>query len=227
MTVQLSASILSADFNRLGDAVSAAERGGADQIHLDVMDGHFVPNISFGHAVVAAVRRVTGLPLDVHLMIADPDRYVDAFAKAGATTISVHAEVLPHLHRTLTVIRGLGCRAGVALNPSTPLSAIEEIVPQIDQLLIMSVDPGFGGQAFIPGIESKIARARDLLARAGSRADIEVDGGIAPHTVRMAVGAGATVLVAGSSIFGTPDPEAATRTLKTLAVDAASTPLRS
>jgi ribulose-phosphate 3-epimerase len=227
VTVQLSASILSADFSRLGEGIAAAERGGADQIHLDVMDGHFVPNISFGHSMVATVRRVTSLPLDVHLMIADPDRYLDAFAKAGAATMSVHAEAVVHLHRTLTVIRELGCRAGVALNPSTPLSAIEEVVPQIDQLLIMSVDPGFGGQAFIPGIESKIARARELLARAGSRADIEVDGGIAPHTVRLAVGAGATLLVAGSSIFGTPDPEAAARTLKTLAVDAASTPLRS
>jgi len=227
VNVQLSVSILSADFARLGEAVAATERGGADQIHLDVMDGHFVPNITFGPPLVAAIRRITRLPLDVHLMITDPDRYLDAFAEAGATTISVHAEVLPHLHRTLTRIRELGCRAGVALNPATPLSAIEEITGDFDQLLIMSVDPGFGGQAFIPGTESKIARARELLARAGSRADIEVDGGIAPHTIRLAVNAGATILVAGNGVFGTPDAESATRALKALAADALPTPHRS
>lgn len=227
MNVQLSVSILSADFARLDDAVAAAERGGADQIHLDVMDGHFVPNITFGPPLVAAIRRITRLPLDVHLMMANPDRYLEAFAEAGAATISVHVEVVSHLHRTLTRIRELGCRAGVAVNPATSLSTVEEIAGHLDQLIIMTVEPGFGGQAFIPGIESKIARARELLARAGSRADIEVDGGIAPHTVRLAVNAGATILVAGNAVYGAPDAEAATRTLKALAADALSTPQRS
>jgi len=222
MSVRLAPSILSADFSNLAAQVAAAERGGADQIHLDVMDGHFVPNLTMGPAVVAAVRRTTTLPLDVHLMVTDPDRFIDAFADAGAAILTVHAEVLPHLHRTLQAIRRRGCRAGVAINPSTPIEAIAEVAGDLDLVLVMSVNPGFGGQAFIPHSESKIARVRALLDRAGSRADIEVDGGIDRGNIGAVVAAGATMVVAGASIFGTPDPEGATRTLKALAAEAAA-----
>ena len=222
MSVRLAPSILSADFAALGAQVASAERGGADQIHLDVMDGHFVPNLTIGPAVVAAVRRVTQLPLDVHLMVTDPDRFLDAFAEAGARMMTVHVEVLPHLNRTIQAIKRLGCLAGVALNPSTPLSAIEEVAGEVDVVLVMSVNPGFGGQAFIPQTESKIARVRQLLTRAGSQADIEVDGGIDHGNIGRVVAAGATVLVAGASIFGTGDAEAAARTLKGLAVEAST-----
>ncbi len=222
MSVRLAPSILSADFSNLAAQVAAAERGGADQIHLDVMDGHFVPNLTMGPAVVAAVRRTTKLPLDVHLMVTDPDRFIDAFADAGAAILTVHAEVLPHLHRTLQAIRRRGCRAGVAINPSTPIEAIAEVAGDLDLVLVMSVNPGFGGQAFIPHSESKIARVRALLDRAGSRADIEVDGGIDRSYIGAVVASGATMVVAGASIFGTPDPEGATRTLKALAAEAAA-----
>jgi len=222
MSVRLAPSILSADFASLGAQVASAERGGADQIHLDVMDGHFVPNLTIGPAVVAAVRRVTRLPLDVHLMVTDPDRFVEAFAEAGASILTVHVEVLPHLNRTIQAIKRLGCLAGVALNPSTPLSAIEEVADQVDLVLVMSVNPGFGGQAFIPQSESKIARVRQLLARAGSHADIEVDGGIDQGNVGQVVAAGATMIVAGASIFGKEDPESAARMLKGLALEAAA-----
>ncbi len=191
-------------------------------MHLDVMDGHFVPNLTMGPAVVEAVRRVTPLPLDVHLMVTDPDRFLDAFAQAGASILTVHAEVLPHLNRTIQAIKRLGCRAGVALNPSTPLSAIEEVAGEVDLVLVMSVNPGFGGQAFLPQSESKIARVRQLLTRVGSHADIEVDGGIDQGNIGRVVAAGATMIVAGSSIFGTKDPESAVRTLKGLAVEAAA-----
>ena len=223
MTVRLAPSILSADFTTLGTEVAAAERGGADQIHVDVMDGHFVPNLTMGPAVVAAVRRATQLPVDVHLMVSDPDRFLEAFAQAGASILTVHAEVLPHLNRTLQAIRRLGCRAGVALNPSTPLTAIEEVVGDLDLVLVMSVNPGFGGQAFLPESESKIARVRQFLLRAGRDADIEVDGGIDQGNIGRVVAAGATMIVAGASIFGTKDPESAARTLKGLAVAAAAT----
>jgi ribulose-phosphate 3-epimerase len=221
MSVRLAPSILSADFAVLGAQVAAVERGGADLIHVDVMDGHFVPNLTMGPAVVKALRRTTTLPLDVHLMITDPDEYIEAFAQAGAASLIVHAEVLPHLHRTLSAIRALKCRAGVAINPSTPPSAIQEVVGLVDQVLVMSVNPGFGGQSFIPESESKIQRVRELLDRAGSRADIEVDGGVDPSTVQRVVSAGATILVAGAAVFGTPDPEAAARNLRALAVQAA------
>ena len=221
MSVLLAPSILSADFAALGSAIAAAERGGADLIHVDVMDGHFVPNITIGPPVVASIRRVATVPLDVHLMITDPDEYIEAFAEAGAASIIVHAEVLPHLHRTLSAIRSLKCRAGVAINPSTPPSAIQEVVGLADQVLVMSVNPGFGGQSFIPESESKIQRVREMLDRAGSRADIEVDGGVDASTVRRVVSAGATILVAGAAVFGTPDPEAAARSLRALAVQAA------
>jgi ribulose-phosphate 3-epimerase len=222
MSVRLAPSILSADFASLGAQVASAERGGADQIHLDVMDGHFVPNLTIGPAVVAAVRRVTRLPLDVHLMVTDPDRFLEAFAEAGASILTVHVEVLPHLNRTIQAIKRLGCLAGVALNPSTPLSTIEEVADQVDLVLVMSVNPGFGGQAFIPQSESKIARVRQLLARAGSHADIEVDGGIDQGNVGQVVAAGATMIVAGASIFGKEDPESAARMLKGLALEAAA-----
>ena len=221
MSVRLAASILSADFAVLGAQVAAVERGGADLIHVDVMDGHFVPNLTMGPAVVKALRRITKLPLDVHLMITDPDEYIEAFAEAGAASLIVHAEVLPHLHRTLSAIRSLKCRAGVAINPSTPPSAIQEVVGLADQVLVMSVNPGFGGQSFIPESESKIQRVREMLDRAGSRADIEVDGGVDASTVQRVVSAGATILVAGAVVFGTPDPEAAARSLRALAVQAA------
>jgi ribulose-phosphate 3-epimerase len=222
MSVRLAPSILSADFASLGAQVASAERGGADQIHLDVMDGHFVPNLTIGPAVVAAVRRDTRLPLDVHLMVTEPDRFLEAFAEAGASILTVHVEVLPHLNRTIQAIKRLGCLAGVALNPSTPLSAIEEVADQVDLVLVMSVNPGFGGQAFIPQSESKIARVRQLLARAGSHADIEVDGGIDQGNVGQVVAAGATMIVAGASIFGKEDPESAARMLKGLALEAAA-----
>jgi ribulose-phosphate 3-epimerase len=221
MSIRLAPSILSADFATLGAQVAAVERGGADWIHVDVMDGHFVPNLTMGPAVVKALRRTTRLPLDVHLMITDPDEYIEAFAEAGAASLIVHAEVLPHLHRTLSAIRALKCRAGVAINPSTPPSAIQEVVGLVDQVLVMSVNPGFGGQSFIPESESKIQRVRELLDRAGSRADIEVDGGVDTSTVQRVVSAGATILVAGAAVFGTPDPEAAARNLRALAVQAA------
>jgi ribulose-phosphate 3-epimerase len=221
MSVRLAPSILSADFAVLGAQVAAVERGGADLIHVDVMDGHFVPNLTMGPAVVKALRRITKLPLDVHLMITDPDQYIEAFAEAGAASLIVHAEVLPHLHRTLSAIRSLKCRAGVAINPSTPPSAIQEVVGLADQVLVMSVNPGFGGQSFIPESESKIQRVREMLDRAGSRADVEVDGGVDASTVQQVVSAGATILVAGAAVFGTPDPEAATRSLRALAVQAA------
>ena len=222
MSVRLAPSILSADFTQLGAQIAAVERGGADQIHLDVMDGHFVPNLTIGPAVVAAARRATELPLDVHLMVTDPDRYLEVFAQAGASILSVHAEVLPHLDRTISAIKALGCRAGVAINPSTPLSVLEEVIGELDLVLVMSVNPGFGGQAFIRRSESKIARVRELLARAGRRAEIEVDGGIDQENISAAVAAGATMVVAGASIFGTPDPESAARRLKALAVEAAA-----
>ena len=223
MTIRLAPSILSANFATLGAEVAAAQRGGADQIHIDVMDGHFVPNLTMGPAVVTAVRRVTDLPLDVHLMVSDPDRFLEAFAEAGASLLTVHAEVLPHLNRTLQAIKRLGCRAGVALNPSTPLTAIEEVIGEVDVVLVMSVNPGFGGQAFLPASESKIARVRQLLLGAGRDADIEVDGGIDQGNIGRVVAAGATMIVAGASIFGTKDPESAARTLKSLAVTAAAT----
>jgi ribulose-phosphate 3-epimerase len=214
VTVRLAPSILSADFARLADAVALVEAAGADQIHVDVMDGHFVPNITIGVPVVAALRRVTKLPLDVHLMITDPDRYIDAFASAGANIITVHAEAVIHLHRTLTHIRKLGARAGVAINPSTPVEQVRDVAGHIDVLLVMSVTPGFGGQSFIEHSIVKVEEARNLLTRAGSPADIEVDGGVDEGNAATLVRAGATMLVAGASIFGRPDPAAATRALR-------------
>jgi ribulose-phosphate 3-epimerase len=214
MTVRVAPSILSADFARLAEAVARVESGGADLIHVDVMDGHFVPNITIGIPVVAALSRVTKLPLDVHLMISDPDRYLDAFAGAGAAMMTVHAEVLPHLHRTLTHIRHLGVKAGVALNPSTPVGVLSDVIAEIDHVLVMSVNPGFGGQKFIPHTFAKIAAARQLLGFGDRAAAIEVDGGVEPANAAALVAAGAAILVAGASIFGQPDPGAAVRALR-------------
>jgi ribulose-phosphate 3-epimerase len=212
--IRIAPSILSADFAALGDAIRAAERGGADLIHVDVMDGHFVPNITIGPPVVRALKRIATVPLDVHLMILDPDRYIGAFAEAGASMISVHVEVLPHLHRTITLIRSLGIKAGVVLNPSTPPGAISEIAADVDYVLVMSVNPGFGGQIFIPRSESKVRAVRTLLDQAGSRAPVEVDGGVDSTNAARLVSAGASILVAGNAIFGAGDPAAATRALR-------------
>jgi ribulose-phosphate 3-epimerase len=214
MTVRIAPSILSSDFARLGEEVARVAAGGADYIHVDVMDGHFVPNITIGVPVVAALKRVTQLPLDVHLMIEHPEEYLDAFVSAGASIISVHAEVQPHLHRTLTRIRQLGARASVAINPSTPLEAVRDVAHLLDQLVVMSVNPGFGGQKFIPESIDKVARARQMLDAAGIDAEIEVDGGVDTSNAAALVAAGASVLVAGASIFGTPDAAAATRALR-------------
>jgi len=223
VSVRIAPSILSADFAVLGDQVAAVERGGADLIHVDVMDGHFVPNITIGPTVVKSLRRVARTPLDVHLMISEPDRYLEAFAEAGASMISVHVEVLPHLHRTVHAIKALGVQAGVVLNPSTPVVAIEEIAADVDFVLVMSVNPGFGGQAFIPRSEAKIRQVRTTLDLAGNTAaPIEVDGGIDARTAPRVVAAGARLLVAGSAIFHSGDPERATRELKAAAVSALS-----
>ena len=219
--IHLAPSILAADFANLGAEIAAAGRGGADQIHVDVMDGHFVPNITIGVPVVKSLRQITKLPIDVHLMITEPDRYIEAFIDAGAALVSVHVEVLPHLHRTITQIKKLGAKAGVVLNPSTPVSSIEEVAGDVDFVLVMSVNPGFGGQVFIPGSLKKIRSVRALLDRAGSRAPIEVDGGIDLTTVASVVEAGAEWLVAGHAIFGGGNAEQAARALKDKAVAAA------
>jgi ribulose-phosphate 3-epimerase len=224
MSVLIAPSILSADFAALGTSIAAAESGGADLIHVDVMDGHFVPNITIGPPVVKSISRVARVPLDVHLMIEEPDRYIDAFAEAGAAMISVHVEVLPHLHRTVHAIKSLGLKAGVVLNPSTPVSAIDEMAADVDYVLVMSVNPGFGGQTFIPRSESKVRQVRALLDRIGNAAPVEIDGGIDEHNVARVVAAGARVIVAGSAIFHQPDPERATRALKTAALAAVAPP---
>ena len=224
MSVLIAPSILSADFAELGDAVARVERGGADLIHIDVMDGHFVPNITIGPPVVKSLSRVATRPLDVHLMISDPDRYIEAFASAGAAMISVHVEVLHHLHRTVHAIKALGVKAGVVLNPATPVAALEDIAADVDFVLVMSVNPGFGGQTFIARSESKVAAVRALLDRSGNvHALIEIDGGIDLTTAARVVAAGARILVAGQAIFGTPDPEKATRALKAIAAEALGT----
>jgi ribulose-phosphate 3-epimerase len=206
-------SILAADFGRLAEEVARAERGGAGAIHADVMDGHFVPNLTLGPAIVKAVRRATSLPIDVHLMIEEPDRFVDPFIDAGASWISIHVETTPHLQRTVSHLRGRGVRPGVVLNPSTPLSSLEEILDEVDYVLLMSVNPGFGGQAFLPASLGKVRRLRRIVQERGLRVQIEVDGGVDSSNARALVDAGAELLVAGSAVFGEGDPEASSRRL--------------
>jgi ribulose-phosphate 3-epimerase len=206
-------SILSANFAHLESDVHAVELGGADAIHLDVMDGHFVPNLTIGPAIVKAVDRVTKLPLDVHLMIQEPDRYVQSFREAGADWISVHLEVAPHLHRTVARIRELGASPGVVLNPATPLSLLQDILEHVDFVLLMSVNPGFGGQTFIPAVLSKVGGLKETLLKRSLKARIEVDGGVGPDNAADLVRAGADILVAGNAIFGKGDTTENTRDL--------------
>lgn len=220
--LQIAPSLLSADFAALADAIALVEAGGADLIHVDVMDGHFVPNITLGPPIVKAIRKRAHVPLDVHLMIESPDLFIEAFVEAGAASLTVHAEAVVHLNRTVNFIKSLGVRAGVALNPATPVVALEEIACDVDYVLVMTVNPGFGGQTFIPRSESKVRQVRELLRREGSIAPIEVDGGIDVHTAPRIVAAGADILVAGNSIFNTPDPTAATRALRAAAQESAS-----
>lgn len=217
MALMIAPSLLSADFAALARDIAAVERGGADLLHVDVMDGHFVPNLSLGPPVVRAVRRVATVPLDVHLMLDNPDGFIDLFVDAGAARITVHVEVLPHLHRTLQAIRRAGALAGVAINPSTPVGALEEVAAEVDQVLVMSVNPGFGGQTFIPRSESKIRAIRSLLDRAGNRAPVSVDGGIDHGNAARVAAAGAEILVAGNAIFAGGDAEGATRALRAAA----------
>jgi ribulose-phosphate 3-epimerase len=207
----LAPSILSADFGRLADQVQAAARGGAGAIHVDVMDGHFVPNLTVGPVVVKAVRKATELPIDVHLMIENADRYVDAFADAGASWISLHVEAMPHMQRTVAHLKGRGVRPGVVLNPATPLLAIEEILPEVGYVLVMSVNPGFGGQAFLPRSLEKVRRLRETIEARGLDAQIEVDGGVDAGNAPRLTESGAAILVAGSAVFGGGDPEAGAR----------------
>lgn len=221
--IELAPSILSADFTRLGEQLATVEQAGADIIHVDVMDGHFVPNLTLGPFIVAAVRRATQLPIDTHLMIEDPDRYIGAFAKAGANMISVHPEATYHLHRTLNYIRQAGCQAGVVLNPATPLTALEEVLNEADYVLVMSVNPGFGGQKFISSALDKVRRLRGLIQARRLPVRIEIDGGIGVENAAQVVAAGTEILVAGSAIFGQPEPGAALRELRT-AAEAATMP---
>jgi len=220
--IQIAPSILAADFAALGDAIRMAESGGADLIHVDVMDGHFVPNITIGVPVVRSLSKVAKVPLDVHLMIEEPDRYAEDFVAAGASMLSVHLEVLPHLHRTIHHIKSLGAKAGVAINPATPVWSLEEVAGDVDHVLVMSVNPGFGGQTFIRRSESKIQAVRALLDQAGNSAPIEVDGGVDSSNVARLVAAGASIFVAGVAIFGAKDPAAAIRELRAAASAAAA-----
>jgi ribulose-phosphate 3-epimerase len=212
--IKIAPSILSADFARLGAEIQAIEAGGADYVHIDVMDGHFVPNITIGPLVVEAARRVTNLPLDVHLMIENPDRFIPDFARAGADLITVHIEAVPHLHRTVQLIKSLGKKAGVSLNPATPVSSLEVILDDLDLVLIMSVNPGFGGQSFISSSLAKIEALRAEIDRRGLQVEIEVDGGVKTDNIAAIAAAGASVFVAGSAVFGTADYGATIAALK-------------
>jgi len=214
LPIRIAPSILSADFGRLAEEVRAVEAAGADVVHVDVMDGRFVPNITIGPLVVEAVRKATRLPVDVHLMIVEPERYVEAFAHAGANVVTVHAEVSPHLHRTLQVIRSAGARPSVALNPSTGLESIEYVLGDVEMVLVMTVNPGFGGQRYIEACTEKVRRLRALADARHPGLEIEVDGGMKPETVGAVAAAGANVLVAGTAVFGAPDYAAAIRGLR-------------
>lgn len=209
-------SVLSADFARLGEEIRAVEQAGADVIHVDVMDGHFVPNITIGPLVVKALRRVTGLPLDVHLMIADADAYIVDFAEAGADWITVHVEACTHLHRTIHAIRDLGKKPGVVLNPATSLDILEYILDDIDLVMLMSVNPGFGGQSFIPSVLTKIRDLKKMIDQRGLQVGIEIDGGVSPATIPSISQAGANIFVAGSAVFGKTDYKAVISELKKL-----------
>lgn len=212
--VKIAPSILSADFSKLGEEISDVEKGGAELIHVDVMDGHFVPNITIGPLVVESIRPITKLPLDVHLMIENPDQYIESFAKAGADYITVHVEACRHLHRTIQLIKSFGVKAGVVLNPATPVQLIEPILEELDIVLLMSVNPGFGGQKFIPSVLNKIKQVRDLAKQKGVQLEIEVDGGVNEQTARLCVEAGATILVAGSAVYNQEDRGKAISLLK-------------
>jgi len=216
MTVRIAPSLLSVDFARMADDLAMIEAAGADWLHVDVMDGVFVPNLSFGVKVIETVRKLTSLPLDVHLMTVEPEKYFDSFARAGANGLTVHVETAPHLHRQLMRIKELGCTAGATLNPGTSLESVREVASDLDLLLIMSVNPGFGGQRFIPQSVDKIRRARQLLDGAGSSAILEVDGGITRDTIRDCYEAGASTFVAGNAIFSAADPAAEVRVLRDL-----------
>jgi ribulose-phosphate 3-epimerase len=214
MTVRIAASVLSADLGRLPEQIERAAEGGADWLHVDVMDGHFVPNLTFGAPLVRALRRMTSMPIDVHLMVERPERYLGEFADAGASVFTFHPEATVHVQRHLATARQLGMLAGLALNPSTPVALLEEIVEDVDLVLVMSVNPGYGGQSYIPQSSDKIRRTRALLDRRNSRAALEVDGGITPATIAEAWGAGADTFVAGTAVFGVADPAQAVRDLK-------------
>ncbi|SDD41730.1 ribulose-phosphate 3-epimerase [Sporomusa acidovorans] len=214
--IKIAPSILSADFSQLANEIIKIEKAGADWVHIDVMDGHFVPNLTFGPPVVAALRKVTKLPFDVHLMVTNPQDLIDAFVRAGADIITVHAETAPHLHRLIQTIKEYGKKAGVSLNPSTPLAVIEEVLNDLDMVLIMSVNPGYGGQQFIPGATDKIARLKTKLLERNLTVDIEVDGGINTDTARQVTAAGANILVAGSAIYGAPDTSQAIKAIRGL-----------
>jgi len=212
--VLVAPSLLAADFTRLAGEVAAVEAAGADWLHLDIMDGHFVPNISFGPAVVKALRPLTRIPFDVHLMIAPADPYLAAFAEAGAQWISLHPEAGPHLHRSLQTIRGLGCKAGVVLNPGTPAEAVAPVLDQIDLVLVMTVNPGFGGQSFLESQLPKIAALRRMIDDSGRDIRLQIDGGVTARTAPLCIAAGADVLVAGTAFFGAPDRAAAVAALR-------------